>query len=99
VVIRYPKDRSIKYAKRLVGMPGEVVFLKGGAVWVDGSKQAPPAEIADLQYSSDDEMGGPPQGSEDRPWHLGADEYVVLGDFSQRSSDSRYWGPVLRADI
>ncbi len=36
VVFRYPLRRDILFVKRLVGLPGETVEIKGGDIWVDG---------------------------------------------------------------
>jgi signal peptidase I len=99
ITFRYPKDRGIKYMMRLVGLPGETVYIKDGAVWANDARLDPPPELAGLRY--DAEMRGTPvpQGTPENPWHLGPDEYCVLGDFSQRAADSRYWGPVPGSDI
>ncbi|WP_029631753.1 signal peptidase I [Zavarzinella formosa] len=102
VVFRLPEEPSVKYVKRLVGLPGETVYIKDGAIWVNEIKQALPPTLAGLQYLSGDEVGGGMgrvTGTLDNPWRLGADEYVVLGDFSESSSDSRFWGPVPGANI
>ena len=85
---------------RLVGLPGEKVFIKDGAVWANDVRLSPPESIAGLQYSTELESGASAlMGSPDQPWILKEDEYCVLGDFSERSSDSRFWGPVPRSNI
>src|SRR5215510_6375002 len=38
VVFWYPKDPSKRYIKRIIGMPGDVVEIKRGAVYVNGQK-------------------------------------------------------------
>jgi hypothetical protein len=77
---------------RLVGLPGEELFIKDGAIWIDGTRLNPPAEIAPLQFTDARERSvGETWGSPERPAKLGADEYFVLGDFALRSSDSRVW--------
>jgi signal peptidase I len=100
IVFRYPENPSIKYVKRLVGLPGEEVFIKDGAIWVNGTRLTPPQAIANLQYTAEIEGAMPVQfGSPDQPWHLGTTEFCVLGDFSVRASDSRFWGAVPGANI
>ncbi len=100
IEFRFPPDPSVKYVKRLVGLPGEVVFIKDGAVWVNGEKQELPKEIGTWTYTNGLDVDHKfPMGSPEHPWHLKADEVCVLGDFSLRSSDSREWGPVPFANI
>jgi signal peptidase I len=36
VVFRYPRDPSINYIKRLVGLPGDKVVVKDDRIWVNG---------------------------------------------------------------
>lgn len=98
IVFRYPRDPSHKYMMRLVGLPGETVYVKESALWVNGEKAELPPELAGLRYDRDDEVPGD-MGTPERPWILGEEEYCVLGDFSQRSSDSRFWGLVPGANI
>jgi signal peptidase I len=94
VVFRFPRNPAIKYVDRLVGLPGETVFVKEGTIWADGKRLELPAELAGLRYDSELDIVGGQFGPEDRPWKLGPNEYVVLGDFTQRASDSRDWGTV-----
>jgi signal peptidase I len=93
VVLRSLDDPAVKYVKRLVGLPGEEVVIKDGAIWINGSRVAPPAEITQLEFTAAPEIyPGKTSGSAERPARLGSEEYFVVGDFSLRSSDSRTWG-------
>jgi signal peptidase I len=93
IVFRYPRDPKEKYIKRLVGLPGEEIVIKEGAIWINGVRMEPPAEIAGLVFTDGvDGMKG--WGAPDDPARLGPDEYYVLGDFANRSSDSRHWKAV-----
>ena len=93
VVFQLPSEPSVLYVKRLVGFPGETIHIEDGSVWVDGARQTMPERLEDLEYLS--ESVGPFAeslwGSKEKPAKLGADEFFVLGDFSARSADSRYW--------
>jgi signal peptidase I len=92
VVFRSPARPEFKYVKRLVGLPGEEIVIKEGAMWVNGTRQDPPPEIAQLEFTYAPERGtGKSWGSPERPARLGEDEYFVVGDFLLRSSDSRTW--------
>jgi signal peptidase I len=100
IVFRLPENPSMKYAMRLVGLPGEEVFIKEGAIWVNGVKQVQPESIQNLQFGTNVGDGIPtPMGSPENPWILEEDEFCVLGDFSIRSRDSRFWGTVPRSHI
>lgn len=90
IVFRYPGEPEVIFVKRLVGLPGETVTIEDGAVWIDGVRLTPPAELTGLRYEND--LSGPTLwGHPSLPARLGKDEYFVLGDFSLRSKDSRLW--------
>jgi signal peptidase I len=84
--------RQVRFAKRLVGLPGEEVVIRDGAVFINGEKQELPPELAGLEFSQQQFDGTPIcWGTPDKPAKLGADEYFVLDDFSVRGNDSRMW--------
>ena len=92
IVFRYPADPSASYVKRLVGLPGEHVEIRDGAVWINGEKLEPPESIRGIPYSPNIEANGRVfAGPGSAPLTLGPDEYFVLGDFVAQSSDSRFW--------
>lgn len=86
VVFKYPNDPSQRYIKRIIGLPGETVVIKGGRVSIleDGE------EVLILDESSylpeDVSTSG---GSK---VILEEGEYFVLGDNRAASADSRRWG-------
>ena len=41
---------SVNYCQRLVGLPGETVTIRDGAVWIDGKRQSPPEGCKGLEY-------------------------------------------------
>lgn len=88
VVFWYPGDHSKSYIKRIVGLPGDVVRVDEGVVFVNGQRLAEeyvPDEYRDRQ--SCDAIRVPP------------DQYYVLGDHRSSSNDSRAWGTVERKYI
>jgi signal peptidase I len=90
VAFRNPQDPKVIWMKRLVGLPGEVVTIQNGEVWINGRAMSPPEALQGLSYVTEiddypDELWGSPQ----RPAQLAGDEYFVLGDFSRASMDSR----------
>jgi signal peptidase I len=85
VVFRYPRDETKNYIKRVIGLPGDLVRIDHGRVYVNGRllpEPYVPARFADDR--SQPQMRIPP------------DEYFVMGDHRSISSDSRDFGPVDR---
>jgi signal peptidase I len=92
IAFRYPGNPSECYAKRVVGMPGERLEIHDGSIWINGQRQEPPAAIRGVRYSPTVDWHGQPfSGPGSVPVTLGSDEYFVIGDFVDKSSDSRFW--------
>ena len=83
VVFWYPLDRTKSFIKRVVGLPGEVVEIRRGAVYVN-SKLVPEPYVP-LQYEDVSDFG---------PVRVPGDSYFVMGDHRVSSNDSRVFGPV-----
>lgn len=91
VVFRYPLDRSQHYIKRIVGLPNERLVLRNSTVTVINREFPQGLRLDEGQYLA---PGEAMDGSLDVT--LRSNEYFVLGDNRDRSSDSRAWGPVPR---
>jgi signal peptidase I len=83
VVFWYPLDHSKSFIKRVVGLPGETVEIRQGAVYVDGRNVAEP--YVPPQYEDLSDFG---------PVRVPKDNYFVMGDHRISSNDSRVFGPV-----
>lgn len=92
VVFRFPAQPSTLYVMRLIGLPGEEITIRDGKVCANGAVLEPPDSLRGIQYEIEDGtfMVGP-FATESDPATLADDEYFVLGDFTSRSNDSRYW--------
>lgn len=92
VAFRVPDEPSVIYIKRLIGVPGETIVIRGGKVYANGVALKPPAELREIRFT--EVLDNPDiqvYGSPDHPAMLGEDEYYVLGEFTDRSRDSRLW--------
>jgi signal peptidase I len=99
IAFRSPTDHDYIYIKRVIGLPGETVFIEDDAIFINDERQTPPAFLSGLKFTRNRQPYQQPAATRRDPFRLGENEYFVLGDFSEISSDSRHWGPVLRGNI
>jgi len=90
IIFKYPKNESMQYIKRLVGLPGEKVEIIGRTVFVNGHALVE-SYVQYLYPKSFNEHYGPAD--------IPHNQYFVLGDNRDNSQDSRHFGFVKRTEI
>lgn len=80
VVLRYPRNPTVDFVKRVVAVPGDRVLMCGGVLFVNGE----PA----------DDYGCIPDQQDLRELTVPAEQFFVLGDNRPISCDSREFGLV-----
>lgn len=80
IVFHFPRDPEQEYIKRVVGLPGDMVKIQRGVVFVNGQALVEP-------YIAD-------QPDYQNQWQVPENHLFVLGDNRNNSSDSHRWGPV-----
>lgn len=88
VAFKYRYDYSQRYIKRIIGMPGETIYIKDNIIYIlnDDTGQY---EVLKEYYGY---FSGTAQLTDCEPVTLKDDEYFVLGDNRYDSDDSRSGG-------
>ena len=86
VIFKYPQDETREFVKRVLGIPGDLVEIKKGYVYVNAEK------ITEKYVSYRDT-------DSTRKFQVEPYSYFVLGDNRISSNDSRDWGVVPARNI
>lgn len=93
VVLKNPRDESQDFIKRIIALPGDTIRIENDSIFINGN------------------LLNEPYLPTNTPTHSGAfltegstikadpNQYFVIGDNRNHSSDSREWGPITREEI
>ena len=93
IVFKYPQNPSLRYIKRIIGLPGETIEIKDGEIIISQNGKDQTTLDESKYLPSGTKTPGEIQIS------LDEDDYFVLGDNRSASADSRRWGPLPKEDI
>jgi signal peptidase I len=80
IVFHFPRNPQEEYIKRIIGLPGDVIEVMNGAVNINGQPLDENYLNVETNYTG--------------RWEVPADQFFVLGDNRNNSSDSHDWGMV-----
>jgi signal peptidase I len=89
IVFKYPKNEEQYFLKRIIGLPGEKVWIKDGEITIYNSAKPDGFILDESAYLPNDA-----KTAGEIAIALKNDEYFVMGDNRMFSSDSRSWGPL-----
>jgi signal peptidase I len=102
VVFKYPKDPTRDFIKRCMGAPGDTVRIVDKVVFINGHQ----VHDETFTYHTDPEIISRREFYESNrvrdnfgPLVVPDASYFCMGDNRDNSNDSRFWGPVPRANI
>ncbi len=89
------EDACQLYIKRVIGLPGETIVIKDGIAYLQNEDGRIKIDNQDWWNKNEE----PNADGKEKTIVLGDNEYFMMGDNRNHSSDSRVWGPVTRKAI
>lgn len=94
VVFRFPRDPSVFYIKRVIGLPEETIIIKKNTIEIKNNAH-PEGFMLGEEYT----QPGGVSGEDETSYTTKRGEYLVMGDNRSYSYDSRSWGAVSYKEI
>lgn len=93
IVFRYPFNPSQFFIKRIIGLPGERIKIDRGSVYIYNNDNPDGKKLEEEYLPKDLSTKG------ENDYQIKDDEYFVMGDNRNHSSDSRMWGPIKSSHV
>jgi signal peptidase I len=100
IVVFHSPEPGPVLIKRIIGMPGDTVSLRDGAVYINGQRLSEPyvRRVNGQPEPSDPFDNGLPWSLQ-QPFTIPVGSYFMMGDNRTASGDSREFGPVARGQL
>ncbi len=93
VVLKNPRDESQDFIKRIIAVPGDTIQISNNKIYINNR----PLEEKYLPAETKSPAGA--FVNEGATIKAAGNQYFVVGDNREHSSDSREWGPVTKEEI
>jgi signal peptidase I len=90
IIFTYPKNKSLDFVKRVIGLPGDTVQISHKKVYINGREYATGHE----KYTDNRDFTQGPSSIRDNtgPVKIKPGYVFAMGDNRDQSYDSRFWG-------
>ena len=95
IIMRDPYNSHMDFIKRVIAVPGDRLLIRGGEVYINGHLLEEPY----ISFETWTENADYSQPNDPAGILLRSDDYFVLGDNRNHSSDSRVFGLIHRDQI
>lgn len=92
IVFRYPRDPAKFFIKRIIGLPGDTIILQEKEVIIKNSENSE-------GFILEESFVRQQRKYEPKEITMGDEEYFVMGDNRDSSSDSRFWNALPKNNI
>ncbi len=98
IIFKYPKNPTTNFIKRVIALPGETVEIENSKIKIFNTEHPNGTYLDESAYLASN-VKTLTQTKEKFTTTLGPDEFFVMGDNREHSSDSREWGILPKSNI